>query len=121
MPTCWQGWLVLVGFIVLMVSGIPLVGSRYGQTAETAFIVGLIAAFLTVVLIKREPLWGVREGEMQRTEGERRLKRYAIVSNVTSITVIALAIPLALRWIPRNQWYGFRVPRELAPFLETVG
>jgi uncharacterized membrane protein len=30
------------------------------------------------------------------------------------IIIIAVSIPLILRMIPRNGWYGFRVPKTLA-------
>jgi hypothetical protein len=56
MPTCWQGWVVLVAFIVSMTAGIPLVGARYGQTGATLLIVALIAGLLIVLLLKGEPL-----------------------------------------------------------------
>lgn len=54
-PATWQGWAVLVVYIVLAVLGIPLIQVSAGSLPYFAFLVLLTAALLVVYWLTGEP------------------------------------------------------------------
>jgi hypothetical protein len=63
-PSAWQGWVVLFGYVVLVLGGIPLVQASSGSGAYLAYVLGLTAALIAVCWFKGEPprwRWGRRD------------------------------------------------------------
>jgi hypothetical protein len=61
LPTAWQGWLVFVGYILLLVVGAFLFPPREALHAYLAYVVALSAALIGVCWLKGEPprwRWG---------------------------------------------------------------
>lgn len=113
-PTRWQGWVTSIVYLIAMTAGVPLAGQRWGHPAALVLAGAATAGLLIVLLIKGEPL---REGA--REEGApkspaRAFRAYRLSSYVIAVAFLLLSIPLALRWIPQNPWYGFRVPSTLS-------
>jgi hypothetical protein len=60
-PVSWQGWAVLVGYLVLILGGIPLVHARAGNVAYLVYLVVLTVLLVVVCWLKGEPVrwrWG---------------------------------------------------------------
>ena len=58
LPLTWQGWAVLVGYIVLVVAGVPVLKATQGTVVYIAYVV-LLTVILTVVcwLTGERPRW----------------------------------------------------------------
>jgi hypothetical protein len=61
LPTAWQGWLVFVGYILLLVVGAFLFPPREALAAYLTYVAALSAALISVCWLKGEPprwRWG---------------------------------------------------------------
>jgi len=61
LPTAWQGWLVFVGYILLLVVGAFLFSPREALAAYLIYVAVLSAALIGVCWLKGEPprwRWG---------------------------------------------------------------
>jgi asparagine N-glycosylation enzyme membrane subunit Stt3 len=55
LPCTWQGWLVLIVYLLAMVVVMPLIARHAGRNAAVAFAVGMTALLLYVAYKKGEP------------------------------------------------------------------
>lgn len=63
-PTAWQGWVVLLAYLALVLSGIPFVHVSKGSVAYFAYVAALTAALIAICWLKGEPprwRWGGRD------------------------------------------------------------
>jgi len=61
LPSIWQGWVVLLVYVALVLGGIPLVQSTKGNLVYIAYVVVLTALLVAVCWLKGEPprwRWG---------------------------------------------------------------
>lgn len=61
LPTCWQGWVVLAGFVGLLVAGTFIFPPRLGLASYYAYVVVLIMIPIGVCWVTGEPprwRWG---------------------------------------------------------------
>ena len=115
LPSTWQGWTVFLTFLFLLGVGGPLATSVLGNFAAMLVIAGLVIVFLTIVVVKGEPLSGEPDAEQRiRRTPAKLLRYYKISSCLMSAVLILVSIPLALKWVPKNAVYGFRVPSTLS-------
>jgi lipoprotein signal peptidase len=54
-PSTWQGWLVLAGFVILLVIGSTLFPPRKQMWAYLAYVVALGALLIGICWLKGEP------------------------------------------------------------------
>lgn len=54
-PIAWQGWLVLIAYLLLVVGGIPLVQVSKGDVAYLSYVALLTIALVTICWLKGEP------------------------------------------------------------------
>jgi hypothetical protein len=54
-PSAWQGWAVLVTYLVLVLGGIPLVQAVSGGVVYVAYVIGLTVALVGVCWLTGEP------------------------------------------------------------------
>jgi hypothetical protein len=113
LPTCWQGWVTLAVYTVCLGLGLSSVGTRFGPHGHLVVGGVLTIALLVVVALKGEPLRGDRERLGESDDSVRRFDSYRISSYLIGSLFIVLSIPLALRWVPKNGSYGFRIPSTL--------
>ncbi len=58
-PRSWQGWVVLVAYLALVLAGIPLVQVPLGDVAYIVYLFALTAALVAVCWLTGEPpRWG---------------------------------------------------------------
>ena len=60
-PTTWQGWSVLIVFLLLIVGGIPILMPRFGALVFNAYAAILIVALVGICWLTGEPprwRWG---------------------------------------------------------------
>jgi hypothetical protein len=60
-PNCWQGWVVVIGFVLLMLAGIPLIGPAAHPVRFVAYMTVLSLALVLVCYARGEPpkwRWG---------------------------------------------------------------
>ena len=112
MPTCWQGWVTLLVFVIALTVGLALLAPKLGPHGQLIVAGVLIAALLTVVVLKGEPLRGTPE-RGGASSGSRRLDAYRAGAYLAAAAFTALSIPLAFRRVPKNASYGFRIPSTL--------
>jgi hypothetical protein len=55
LPRCWQGWVVLVVYVLAMAVVMPFAMTHAGQSDALLFAASLTAVFLYVVYRKGEP------------------------------------------------------------------
>lgn len=63
-PTAWQGWVVLLAYLALVLGGIPLVLLSKGSGAYFAYVAAVTALLLVICWLKGEPprwRWGGRD------------------------------------------------------------
>jgi hypothetical protein len=63
LPCAWQGWAVLVTYVVLVTGGIPFVHAANGDFAYTAYVLVLTAVLVFICWRTGEPprwRWGGR-------------------------------------------------------------
>ena len=114
LPSTWQGWTVFLVFLFLLGVGGPLASSVLGKTAAIVVVAGLVISFLVIVVVKGEPLSGESDGQQQIRRNPATLLRYFKISSCSmSSLLILLSIPLVLKWVPKNAFYGFRLPSTL--------
>lgn len=114
LPSTWQGWTVFLVFLFLLGVGGPLASSVLGKTAAIVVVAGLVISFLVIVVVKGEPLSGESKGRQRIRRNPETLLRYFKISSCSiSSLLILLSIPLVLQWVPKNAFYGFRVPSTL--------
>ena len=114
LPSTWQGWAVFLAFLFLLGVGGPLASSVLGKTAAIVVVAGLVISFLVIVVVKGEPLSGESKGRQRIRRNPETLLRYFKISSCSiSSLLILLSIPLVLQWVPKNAFYGFRVPSTL--------
>ncbi len=57
-PTAWQGWVVVVACVALVLGGIPLVHVRMGSVVYNAYVAVLTVALLVLCWLTGEnPRW----------------------------------------------------------------
>lgn len=57
-PCTWQGWVVLVIYLVLIVGGIPFIQATKGDIAYVAYVLALTVVLVAVCWLKGErPRW----------------------------------------------------------------
>ena len=64
LPSAWQGWLVLVTYLLLVFGGIPLIQLWRGNALYLAYVIVLTAALITICWLTGEPprwRWGRRD------------------------------------------------------------
>lgn len=61
-PATWQGWAVLVGYLVLILGGIPVIHARLGNVAYLVCLVALTALLVAICRLKGEPVRWRSEG-----------------------------------------------------------
>jgi lipoprotein signal peptidase len=64
LPSAWQGWVVLVTYLLLILGGIPFVQASKGSVLYLAYGAVLTAALVAVCWITGEPpgwRWGGRD------------------------------------------------------------
>lgn len=72
LPCAWQGWLVLVVYVVLVLGGIPSVHARRGSIAYLAYIAILTGALIAICWFTGEPprwRWGEASDRKDRRQG----------------------------------------------------
>lgn len=55
LPNTWQGWVVMIGFVALVVVGIRLFPPRHDLVAFIVYVLALVIALTTICWIKGEP------------------------------------------------------------------
>jgi hypothetical protein len=55
LPSCWQGWVVLLVYLALMIGGLVIVNPATSPNAYTAFAAVVTAVFMLVVWRTGEP------------------------------------------------------------------
>jgi len=63
-PSAWQGWVVLVAYLALVLGGIPLIQATKGTLVYIAYVLALTVALVTVCWFTGEPPrwhWGGRD------------------------------------------------------------
>ena len=63
-PTAWQGWVVLLVYLALVLGGIPFIQVSVGSVAYIAFVAVLTIALIAVCWVTGEPprwRWGGRD------------------------------------------------------------
>ena len=61
LPSAWQGWIVFIGYLVLVIAGIPFVEVSRGSVLYPAYLSVLSVAFVAICWLKGEPprwRWG---------------------------------------------------------------
>jgi hypothetical protein len=103
----------LVFLLIMCVVG-PLIFLAIGAAAGILVMGAALVAFFIIMLIKGEPLSGDDDDSQPspQTPGMM-LRYYKIGACAIAALLIALSIPLLLKWVPKNQLYGFRVPSSL--------
>ena len=64
LPSAWQGWVVLVAYLALVLGGIPLIQATKGTVVYIAYVLVLTVASVTVCWFTGEPPrghWGGRD------------------------------------------------------------
>lgn len=64
LPSAWQGWVVLIIHLVLVLGGIPLVHASEGSVLYIAYVSVLTVALIAICWLKGEPprwRWGGRD------------------------------------------------------------
>jgi len=64
LPSSWQGWVVLLMYLALVLGGIPLVQVPKGNLVYIVYLLGLTAVFIAICWLKGEPgrwRWGDRD------------------------------------------------------------
>jgi len=64
LPAAWQGWVVLIVYLILMLGGIPLIHKSMGAGIYLAYAFWLTVLFVVICWLKGEPprwRWGDRE------------------------------------------------------------
>lgn len=57
-PTAWQGWVVLLVYVALVLGGIPLIQASKGNVVYIAYVLVLTAALIAICWVKGErPRW----------------------------------------------------------------
>jgi len=54
-PTVWQGWVVLIAYMALVVGGVPVVQGTIGNLVYVVYLVVLTVAFIAICWVKGEP------------------------------------------------------------------
>ena len=54
-PSTWQGWVVLLTYLVLVFGGIPLIQASKGSLVYLAYASALTVALVAVCWLKGEP------------------------------------------------------------------
>jgi hypothetical protein len=60
-PTVWQGWVVLITYLALVVGGVPVVQGTIGNLVYVLYLVVLTIAFIAICWVKGEPRWRGRD------------------------------------------------------------
>ncbi len=63
LPRTWQGWVVIVSFVLLIILGKDLFPPKHDPVAFVAYVLVLILGLMTICWHKGEPLgwrWGKR-------------------------------------------------------------
>jgi len=64
LPSSWQGWVVLLAYLVLVLGGIPFVQATNGSIAFVAYVMVLTASLIAICWLTGEPprwRWGKRD------------------------------------------------------------
>jgi len=64
LPSAWQGWVVFVAYLVLVLGGIPFVQVSKGSPVYIAYVAALTVVLIVVCWLKGEPprwRWGGRD------------------------------------------------------------
>jgi lipoprotein signal peptidase len=64
LPSAWQGWVVFITYLVLVLGGIPFVQVSKGSALYTAYVSVLTVALVAICWLKGEPprwRWGGRD------------------------------------------------------------
>ena len=57
-PSAWQGWVVLVAYLALVLGGIPILQARQGSVVYLAYVFVLTAALMAICWLTGErPSW----------------------------------------------------------------
>lgn len=58
LPTCWQGWLVLLSYCALLIVGMRYLMDRHSDTIVALFVTGLTILLIAICWLKGEkPGW----------------------------------------------------------------
>jgi len=63
-PSAWQGWVVLLSYLALVLAGIPFVHASKGSLVYVAYVSVLTATLIAICWLKGEPprwRWGGRD------------------------------------------------------------
>jgi hypothetical protein len=58
LPAAWQGWVVLIMYVTLVLGGIPLIHATQGNVVYLAYLVALTVAFIAICWLTGEPPGG---------------------------------------------------------------
>jgi hypothetical protein len=64
LPSAWQGWVILIAYLVLVLGGIPFVHVSEGSVLYLAYVSVLTVALVVICWLKGEPprwRWGGRD------------------------------------------------------------
>ena len=64
LPSAWQGWVVLLVYVALVLGGIPLLQVSKGNLVYIAYVSGFTVVLVAVCWLKGEPprwRWGDRD------------------------------------------------------------
>ena len=54
-PTTWQGWVVLLSYLCLIIAGIPFIQASFGSVIYGIYALALTALLIGVCWLKGEP------------------------------------------------------------------
>ncbi len=64
LPSAWQGWVVFVAYLALVLGGIPFVHVVRGSVVYIGYVAALTAVLIVICWLKGEPprwRWGGRD------------------------------------------------------------
>lgn len=56
LPCCWQGWLVLIGYLILVLGGLYLIGPSSHRGLCYGYFIGLTVLLIVIAWVKGEKL-----------------------------------------------------------------
>ena len=61
-PAAWQGWVVLIIYLTLVIGGIPVVQATNGNLVYVAYLFVLTVVLIAICWVKGEPTHWQRRG-----------------------------------------------------------
>lgn len=64
LPSAWQGWVVFLTYLALIIAGIPIIHASEGSAAYVAYVLVLTAGLIAICWLTGEPprwRWGGRD------------------------------------------------------------